>query len=577
MGFGVERHRLSELGRHTTAVQSSPAGYNSAASGPGHMRAGVEGVARFATYAALGTAIGALVAAVDWLVIEQLIHRLDHGPLWLMMATPGLGLVLATFALRLGGPDDASTSDEYVKTFHSGDELKPRRLPGKMLAAMATIGSGGALGLEGPSILAGSTFGQWLGRRRLSYLGKRGDRILLVAGAAAGVASIFKAPATGVLFALETPYKRDIARNPLIPALVASSAAYLVFALTIGSGRLLPIGAAELDLTDEVGGAVVLGIFGGLAARWLSVLFKWAKHLPDIWSPVTRIPLAAVVLAITVLLSVGLVDEPVTFGPGAESAIGVVLDASIPIGAIALLFLLRAVATSATLGAGGVGGVFIPLVVQGLLLGRIVQELFGAPSNGLYPVVGLAAVLGAAYRTPLAAVMFVAETTGRAEFVIPALLATAVAQAVVGEQSVSSGQVGERQGVLERRLEMRAGAVVHDEIGYLDADRPLLEVVDELERFGDIPAIAVCTGSSYHGLLNLHDIAASIMEYGPEATAGQAYRTMPAVSAEASARDAAFLMNDHDSSAVAVVDGRNRPVGVVSAMSLTGIRDINAD
>ncbi len=542
----------------------------------GHLRAGLNSVARFATYAALGTAVGSLVAVIDWLVVEQLLHRLDHGPLWLMLVTPGGGLILATIALRFGGSTDTSTSDEYVKTFHSGRQLPPRRLPGKLLAAMATIGSGGALGLEGPSILAGSTIGQWVGRRQLSYLGRRGDRILLVAGAAAGVASIFKAPATGVLFALETPYKRDIARNPLIPALVASSAAYLVFALTIGSGRLLPIGSADLDLTDEVGGAIVLGVLGGLAARWLSALFKWAKHLPEIWQPIQRIPLAAAVLAITVYISIDLVDEPVTFGPGAETAIGVVLDAAVPIWAVIVLFVLRAVATSATLGAGGVGGVFIPLVVQGLLLGRVVEEVFGAPSNGLYPVVGLAAVLGAAYRTPLAAVMFVAETTGRAEFVIPALLATAVSQAVVGEHSVSSGQVGERQGLLERRLEMRAVAVAHDQIDVLDSEQPLLEVIDGLDRFGDVPAIPVRLGSSYHGLLILHDMAASIMEYGPEATAGQACRVLPAVQAEASARDAAFLMNEHDSAAVAVVDAANRPVGVVTAMSLTGIRDIEA-
>ena len=80
------------------------------------------------------------------------------------------------------------------------------------------------------------------------------------------------------------------------------------------------------------------------------------------------------------------------------------------------------------------------VVVQGLLLGRVVEVIFDAPSNGLYPVVGLAAVLGAGYRTPLAAVMFVAETTGQPGFIVPALFASVAADLVMGEVSITTFQ-----------------------------------------------------------------------------------------------------------------------------------------
>ena len=110
-------------------------------------------------------------------------------------------------------------------------------------------------------------------------------------------------------------------------------------------------------------------------------------------------------------------------------------------------------ATIATVGAGGVGGVFIPLATQGVLLGSLVAGVLGDPDSALFPTIGLAAVLGAAHRTPLAGVMFVAETSSSV-FVIPALIAAAVSQLVAADSSVLSGQAGERKGHLEARLDL---------------------------------------------------------------------------------------------------------------------------
>ena len=91
-----------------------------------------------------------------------------------------------------------------------------------MIVAVATLWSGVLMGQEDPSLYLGATLGDTLQHRypRLSSAPQR--RVLLVAGAAAGVAAIFKAPATGVLFALEVSYQDGLARSMLGPALVAS-------------------------------------------------------------------------------------------------------------------------------------------------------------------------------------------------------------------------------------------------------------------------------------------------------------------------------------------------------------------
>ncbi len=102
--------------------------------------------------------------------------------------------------------------------------------------------------------------------------------------------------------------------------------------------------------------------------------------------------------------------------------------------------LLRIVATAATVSGGGVGGLFIPLVVTGALLGHAAGALLPGLDNHLALVIGVAAVLGAGYRVPLAAVVFVAEATGRPGFVVPALLAAVAADLMMGRRSVTSYQ-----------------------------------------------------------------------------------------------------------------------------------------
>ena len=105
-------------------------------------------------------------------------------------------------ALRwLGGGASPATSDEYIIAFHDRThELGARPAIGRLVAAVATLGLGGALGYEGPSLYAGATIGDRVQRRLPRLFSNADHQMLLVAGAAAGIAAIFKAPATGAVF-----------------------------------------------------------------------------------------------------------------------------------------------------------------------------------------------------------------------------------------------------------------------------------------------------------------------------------------------------------------------------------------
>lgn len=533
---------------------------------------GIRHATDFVVYALLGAVIGGLVAIVEWVAIEWLLHEAEITDRWLMAILPGIGLAITAVVVHYGRID-TSTSDDYVKAFHGEASLPPSDLRAKIPAAVATLGSGGALGLEGPAVHLGATVGRFTGNRLPRYDGPR-HRALLAAGAAAGVSAVFKAPATGVLFALESPYRRDLARHALLPSLVASAAAYLVFVPLIGDEALLRFRFIGETSTQEIIGALVIGLLGGFAARGTALAFRRAKDIARTVSPFVRVPVSAVVLGAGVIASLELVDESVTLGPGAEKVVDVVLDPNYGFWVILALLGLRIMATSATLAGGGVGGLFIPLVVIGILLGRVVEIVADEQSAGLFSAIGLAAVLGAAYRTPLAAVMFVAETTGRAEFVIPALVATAVSQAAMGDTSVSNGQVDERQGRLEHRLGRPVSDVMEFGVRWVRPDDRLSDVIDRLAGDMHLPAVPVVTEDGCD-LLVLNDMAPAIFEHGEDALVRHATRSVPPIERSRPATEAARIMATYNCAAVAVVDEHDQPVGIITTESLAGLADLD--
>jgi len=388
-----------------------------------------------------GVATGFAVALFDRIVVDGILDRLFELSPWVLAFMPLVGLALSWLALfYVARSRDAGMTDLYLKAFHDPEEsYRLREFPGRMLAAIATPAFGGAMGLEGGSLYLGSYFGSFLQRRFPRFTAGSSRRVLLVAGAAAGVAAIFKAPATGAIFALEVPYQEDLARRMLLPALVASASGYLAFVAVNGITPLFEArGAPPLSFAD-LAGAVGLGIVAGICARGFAWLLVAAKGLHTRIGPWTRIVGAGLAIASLFALTWLLTDEPLAIGVGYRT-IDWALDLHRAWWLLLVVLVVRCLATAATVAGGGVGGLFIPLVVAGALLGRLAVGVAGGGNITLFVVIGVAAFLGAGYRVPLAAVMFVAETTGRPQFVVPGLLAAVAAALVMGGASVTTYQ-----------------------------------------------------------------------------------------------------------------------------------------
>jgi len=130
----------------------------------------------------------------------------------------------------------------------------------------------------------------------------------------------------------------------------------------------------------------------------------------------------------------------IPIGPNYE-AVGKILLGQHTAIELVLFGIFKLAATLFSLGSGGVSAMFVPLFLTGASFGTAFnQAVVHNPTADLYAAVGMAAFIAGGYKTPLAAVVFVAEATGGHAFIIPALVGAAVAYAVSGEASVSADQ-----------------------------------------------------------------------------------------------------------------------------------------
>src|SRR5437588_12415691 len=226
-----------------------------------------------------GVLTGAAVALFDWIVSDQIFAWVLRQSDWFKAVAPMIGLVIAALALRfLAGGATPSTSDEYIRNFHDREHrLDERPVLGRIVASVATLGLGGAMGYECPAIYMGAAIGSALQRRASRFFSRDDAKLLLVAGAAAGVAAIFKAPATGAVLALEVPVQDDVARRMLLPAGIAAATAYVTFVAFAGTDPLIAVsGSPPFNLRD-LGGAAFLGVACGISARFFTQAIVRAK------------------------------------------------------------------------------------------------------------------------------------------------------------------------------------------------------------------------------------------------------------------------------------------------------------
>lgn len=342
--------------------------------------------------------------------------------IWIPVLMVSVGAGVSVWMVRTWSPASAGSGIPQLK----GVLLHLRRMNWvslllvKFFGGLLALGSGLALGREGPMVQMGGAAGKMVGR--LLGMTKAERFILIAAGAGAGLSAAFNAPLAGLIFVLEE-ISRAFTPVVFFAGLLATVAADTVSRLALGQEPVLRVeevaipSLAVFPVFLVVG--VVAGVFGVAFNRGLVVsleAYDRTKNWPS-WA-----------VGLSVGLTVGLVGWffPALLGSGHDVTMQA-LAGELMIGSLVLFFVIRFLMTMISYGCGAPGGIFAPVLVLGSMLGLAVgllaQEYYPAAIDhpGVFAVVAMAAFFTAVVRAPLTAIILILEMTNSYSLMLPLL------------------------------------------------------------------------------------------------------------------------------------------------------------
>lgn len=456
-------------------------------------------------------------------------ERLLAGSLgrWYIALLPAIGFLIVVWLLHvaLGGEAGHGVASIMERVALGGGRLPVRPTVVRTLGAIITIGSGGSVGPEDPSVGIGSTVGSAIGQ--WTRLSDERVRTLVACGAAAGIASSFNAPLTGVFFALEVVLGELTAAAFAVVVLAAVTGAAVTHALTGTSRPAFAVPSYEFLGVWELVFYAALGIVAaGVAVAYVRAIFE----VEDLFKRL-RLPFWAKGVAGGLVVGVVGVFFPQILGVGYDT-IGEVLagefrrDMSLLVALVGLKLLMTAV----TLAAGGVGGLFAPSLFLGTMLGAAFAEILGillpgaAANAPAYALVGMAAVLAGAVRAPITAVFLPFELTSDYRVILP-LMAATVLSYVLSEHlfpdSVYSLSLARRGVRLDRGRDIdvmqgiTVGEVMTTDPETVGEDLPLAGLAETFSRTHRHGFPVLDGGGKLLGIVTIQDLDRALAQKRP--------------------------------------------------------------
>jgi H+/Cl- antiporter ClcA/predicted transcriptional regulator len=513
----------------------------------------------------------------------------NHLGLWVILV-PVLGGLIVGVMARWGSPAIRGHGiPEVMERVLIGESrIPPKVTILKPVGTAISIGSGGPFGAEGPIIATGGALGSLVGQALRVTADER--KVLLAAGAAAGMAAIFGAPISATILAVELLLFEYRSRS-LAPVALACATAAAVRIAFHGPAAVFPMEVIATPTGVALAVYTAIGVFvGALGVAITKTLYKIEdafERLPIhwMWWPA----LGGVVVGVMGYLS------PRTLGVGYDN-ITHLLDGSLAGQALLVLVLCKLISWSIALGSGTAGGTLAPLFTigggAGVLFGALVAALL--PSLGIDPrvagLVGMAAAFTGASRALLASVVFAFEATRQPAGLLP-LLAGCTGAYLISLRTMKETIMTERLArrgtpvITEYSADFLQRVLVRDRasspVVTLPADRSVASAKawlqsDAAPTHQGFPVID--EEGKVIGVLTRRDLLAP---RGDEQLTLRAlvHRPPVVVSGQQSLRDAADLMVGAKVGRLPVVasDGSRRVVGILSRSDLLAAHERRLD
>lgn len=480
----------------------------------------------------IGILAKALVMLIDGITNLSFYHRFSFAPVspagnhlgWMVIWVPIIGSLLVGLMARFGSRAIRGHGiPEAMEKIISGESKIPPALTFlKPLSAALSIGTGGPFGAEGPIIATGAAFGSLTGQGMHISPGER--KIMLTAGACAGMSAIFGAPLAAVLLAIEL-LLFEFSPKSIIPVMLACVTGAGMHFLLFGKEAVFAMPAIPVPTNAALLLYVLLGALVGVVA---SLVSKSVYAVEDLFE---HLPLHWMWWPALAAIAVGVVGyfAPFTMGVGYENIRGL-LNGTLPVALVVSLCVLKYISWVISLGSGTSGGTLAPLFTIGGGLGAFIGILLLRMMPSLEiniataALVGMAAMFAGASRALLTSIVFSLETTGQMNGLLP-LLGGCVAAYFVSF------------------FLLRNGSIMTEKIQRRGVRTPDAYVPDVLKT--------ITAGKLMQPLQGAHD-------------------NIPAVFMGDDASLAAELMGKYDVKSVVVFESREtvKPVGMVTAASI---------
>jgi H+/Cl- antiporter ClcA len=409
--------------------------------------------------AALAAPIGALAAGAAWCLlrliglvtnlvfyqrwaVDLIAPGAGHHPWWLVLGAPVAGGLVVGVMARLGSEKirGHGMPEAIEAILTNGSRVEPKVAVLKPISAAISIGTGGPFGAEGPIIMTGGALGSILAQHLHLTADER--KILLVSGAAGGMAATFNSPLASILLAVELLLFEWRPRGT-VPVTAAVAVATIVRSFILGSDPVFPVTQHVTQIPWNID---LLALITGVCGAAIAIIATRLVYASE--DAFTRLPFHWMWWPAVggLVIGIGGLIQPRALGVGYD-VIAALLTGHATLSLIVGILIVKTAIWSLSLGSGTSGGVLAPLFMIGGALGALVGQWFPVVFPGFWALLGLAAVVGAAMRAPLTGIVFTLELTHAWPALFPLTIASFTAYAasvLILDRSVLTEKIARR-------------------------------------------------------------------------------------------------------------------------------------
>ncbi|MBD2165500.1 chloride channel protein [Calothrix membranacea FACHB-236] len=467
-----------------------------------------------------------LIQLIHDLMLENFMGTIGVWGAWTLACVPTVGGLIVGL-MRWRTQDFGPGLSSLIAASQGKEIRQPLRPVTKMLAASVSLGTGASLGPEGPSVEIGANFGMLLSL--VLQVSQEQQRLLLSAGAAAGLAAGFNAPIAGVFFALEVVMgATSFATSAVSVVLLAAVVAALIAQIGLGAQPAFALPVYQVRSPLEL--PIYLGL--GLGASLVSLTYTESMRLAKACFA-GRIPMLGFIGKIPkpihpiiggVIVGVVAIYFPQILGIGYGTVQAMLQDVEFSLPLLLILLVIKLLMTAISAGSGFVGGVFAPAMFLGASFGSAYAKIVAAiaPTIGAqmaappaYAMVGMAAVLAASVRAPLTSIIMLFELTRDYRIVLPLMAAVGLSVWLIEQikpnfnSNSNLQQIGLSE-LKDEKTDMLQEILVEDAMltcpKKLTAKLGVLEAAKEMLRDRCSSALVIDEVDQLVGIISLEDI-----------------------------------------------------------------------